>query len=150
MAEYIFKDFLKKKKSLKKYAVSGAGLFAAEGDKMSVGAAAILDELGIKYDKHKARLVTVDVVQNADVIVCMTDAHRQTLVASTAYVYGCGDNTERVVGTASELIGREIPDPYGGSADAYRAAAKDITDMCEPLYGALVQLREALPKFKIQ
>ena len=149
MAEYIFKDFLRKKKMFTKYAVSSSGVYATDGDKMTKEAAAACTEMGVKTDgKHKARLLTIDIIQNADIIVCMTDAHRQSLTASKTYLYASGDGAARIIGTAAELIGSDIDDPYGGGEAEYRAAAESILSMCEPLLTAIISFRESRPKFK--
>lgn len=149
MAEYIFKAYLKSKKAFSKFTVTSAGVYAVDGDPMTEPAEWACSRLGVKTEKHKARSVTVDVVQNADVIFCMTEAHRSALVASTAYVYASSDGNQRVIGTAAEVIGEEIPDPYGGGDEVYLKTAKVIAKMCEPLYDALVKFKDSMPKFKL-
>ena len=149
MAEFIFKDFLRKKKAFTKFVVSSAGVYATDGDKMTAQAADACAGLGIKTDnKHKARLLTIDIIQNSDVIVCMTEDHRQSLTASKSYLYASGDGAQRVIGTAAELIGSDISDPYGGGAAEYKTAAESILSMCEPLLIAIIKFKESQPKFK--
>lgn len=150
MAEFIFKAYLKSQKAFSKFTVLSAGVYAADGDPMSDYAAAACSALGVTAENHKARSVTVDLVQNADAIVCMTEQHRAALVASNAYIFACGDGKERIIGTASELVGKDIPDPYGQDIEVYYKTAKSIAEMCEPLYKALTQFKGSLPKFNLQ
>lgn len=148
MAEYIFKDYLRLKKSYTKFTVSSAGIYANDGAAMTAAAVSACRALGVKTDgKHKSRLLTIDILQNADVIVCMTESHRAALASSNAFLYGGGDGKKRIIGTAGELIDKEIDDPYGGTPEQYYATAKKIAEMCEPLYAAAMKYRSSQIRF---
>ena len=147
MAEYIFKKYLKSKKSAAKYIVSSAGVFASEGDEISEQSELTLKKLGVTLKKlHKARSTSISIIQNADIIVCMTEAHRKELIGSEWYMYAAEDGKDRIIGTAAELTGNDISDPYGGTAADYEFAASCISAMCEPLLTAAESFRNN--KFK--
>lgn len=71
MAEYMFRDLLKKK------GFSGATVFSRgtsdeeEGNPVHYGTKAVLDKLGIDSSSHRARRITKKECDEADLIVCM-------------------------------------------------------------------------------
>lgn len=142
MAEQIFADYLRKHKCASVAEVSSAGTYAAAGNPMTPEAAGVLTEMDITVNPHRSRPVTVDVLQNADVIVCMTESHRDELFASDTYAYAASDGEFRIVGTVAELTGEEVEDPYGRGMDAYRKAADCLVKMCEPLEAAVKKFQE--------
>ena len=71
MAEQIFADHLRRNKCLSMADVSSAGIFADNGRSMTAEAVGVLSEMGMTIKPHKSRRITVDILQNADVIVCM-------------------------------------------------------------------------------
>ena len=142
MAEQLFSDYLRRKKSSSVADVSSAGVYADNGRPMPPEAVGVLSEMGVTVKPHKSRLLTVDILQNADIIVCMTEAHRAELLDSTAYAYAASDGNYRIIGTARELIGEDIADPYGRGMDAYRVAAHNIMRLCAPLEDAVRKFQD--------
>ncbi len=137
MAEQIFADYLRRNKRASMADVSGAGVFADNGKPMPAEAVGVLSELNLTVRPHKSRRITVDILQNADVIVCMTEEIREQLLCSPAYNFAASDGNYRIVGTAGELIGEDIPDPYGRGMDAYRKTADMLMRLCAPLEAAV-------------
>lgn len=137
MAEQIFSEYLRRNKCASMADVSGAGVFADNNRPMQPEAVGVLSEMNMTVRPHKSRRVTVDILQNADIIVCMSEENRTELMYSSAYGYAASDGNFRIVGTAGELIGEDIPDPYGRGMDAYRRAAELITKLCAPLEAAV-------------
>ncbi len=142
MAEQIFQDWLKRNKYSGVADVSSAGLYANDGSGMTGEACAALTELGMTVRPHKSRLLTIDIVQNADIIVCMTEQHRNVLLSSNTYAFASGDGQYRIIGTVGELTGEDVPDPYGRGAEEYKRTAEKLTAMCEPLYRQVVKFAE--------
>ncbi len=139
MAERIFAAYCKGKHVKYKPVVSSAGLYAASGDPMTLEAADVLSLLGVDVGSaHFSRPVTVDLLQNADIIVCMTKEHKDALLSSRAYEYASSDLRERIVGSVGELTGKDVPDPYGKGLEAYGETARALQEMCAPLFEVMV------------
>lgn len=107
MAEFLFKDYLRQKKRGGDFSVSSAGLEAARGDVMTKQADEALTVLGVKHDPaRRARVFTVQMSLDGDLIVGMTDEHAMRCDSDNACSF-------------VDLIGRPIADPYGLSTQAY-------------------------------
>ena len=137
MAEQSFARTHRPHKSLSKAGGSSEGVFDDTGRSMTAETVGVLSEMGMTIKPHKSRRITVDILQNADVIVCMGEDIRGELLASSAYAFAASDGNYRIVGTAGELIGEDIPDPYGRGMDAYRRTAAMLRSMCAPLEAAV-------------
>lgn len=125
MAEYIFKYILRKKRKLSLYDISSAGICANEGEPMTQNAALALKNMGISVKgTHKAKRLTRDAVQNADLVVCMTGEHK-------AVMDGWGEKIQ----TVGEITGiSDVPDPYGGDLQTYAKTAQYLLYACEDIY----------------
>ncbi len=107
MAEFLFKDYLKRKGRASDFTVSSAGLAVEKGSVLSENACAALDVLGVKYNSgRKAKTFTVAMSLEADLIVAMSDMHAERCGSDNAVSF-------------EELIGSPISDPYGGSTREY-------------------------------
>lgn len=114
MAEFMFKDYLREKKRIGDFNVTSAGLEAGKGDVLTPQAAEAMDVLGVKHNKdRKARVFTVQMALENDIIIGMTDEH----------AYRCrSDNAV----SFTELIGSPIADPYGRSVNVYLDTAAQM------------------------
>ena len=100
---------------------TSAGLYLIEGAPISQGACAALESEGImptpEYDfhDHRARLIDLCTVENADLLVGMTRGHAMELLL-------------RFPQAASRIVcmPEEILDPYGGDEAVYRACLQAI------------------------
>ncbi len=142
MAEQIFIEWLRSKKYSGIADVSSAGIYANDGMSMTPEAARALMDTGLTVRPHKSRSLTVDLLQNADIIVCMTEGHRRALLSSPSYAFASSDGIFRIIGTVEELTGEEVPDPFGCGMEAYNRTAEILTAMCEPLYDAIVKFAD--------
>ena len=110
--------------------IDSAGVFAEVGGKAADEAIAAMERRGIDLSGHRTKPLTDELIDMADVILVMTEAHKQ-LVESVA---------KGKVHTLLEYAGGEgdISDPYGGDAEEYERTAPEI-------YDALVDIAEKLP-----
>ena len=110
--------------------IDSAGVFAEVGGKAGDEAMAAMERRGIDLSGHRTKPLTDELIDMADVILVMTEAHKQ-LVESVA---------KGKVHTLLEYAGGEgdISDPYGGDAEEYERTASEI-------YDALVDIAEKLP-----
>ena len=93
---------------------ASAGVAAIDGCPMSDNALAVLKERCIDGRKHRSRQVTADILQDADLICCMTLNHAQWLY----HKYPDADIKDKV------LILNDIDDPYGGCLEIYRGTGQ--------------------------
>lgn len=110
--------------------IDSAGIFASIGQKASEEAIKAMEEMNIDLSSHRSKPLTDELINMADVILTMTNAHKQ-LIAQMA--------PEKVF-TLSEYAGGEtdIIDPFGGDIEEYRITAREI-------YDNLVDIAERLP-----
>lgn len=113
--------------------VDSAGIFASIGDTAAKNAIEAMKKRGIDLSLHRTKPLTDELIEMADVILTMTEAHKM-LIEQMA-----GDK----VYTLLEYAGGEgdIADPYGGDIDEYEEVAQQIND-------ALVDIAEKLPIMK--
>jgi protein-tyrosine phosphatase len=99
--------------------VSSAGVFAGSGAPATPEAVEVLARRDIDLSGHRSRPLTVEMLQQADVILCMTQDHVQAIAS--------------VLPTAAAKAqrldpGGDISDPIGGGAVTYQACAQQIAD----------------------
>jgi protein-tyrosine-phosphatase len=123
MAEVLMKDALRRAR-VKRVSVSSAGTATAGGVPVSEGAMAAVREMGLTLGGKRSRPLTDLRVTRADLILTMTQAHRDQLVERWP-------EAEEKVFLISEFSGSErrgITDPVGGSHELYLATARDLED----------------------
>lgn len=129
MAEAITRAALAARK-LDQITVSSAGTGAWEGAPVSEGAYLVGLENNLDLSGHRARLLTREIVRDADLILTMSGHH----LARVAELGG-----EHKVHMLGAYAGRdpercEISDPFGSDLQAYRATYAEL----EELIGALM------------
>lgn len=114
--------------------VFSAGIAAFPDMPASPEAVEVMSEMGIDLGGHRASALVPEDVESADLILTMTEAHRD-------FVRRMVPGTEEKVYTLGEFAGRgeEVPDPFGRSLDVYRQSAEVIKDL---VIQALVRLKE--------
>ncbi len=116
MAESILKHKLKEK-GAEGIRCSSAGIYAETGAPMSPNAKKALRTMKVKPRTAKSKPVTAALLGKYNLVLCMTDAHRESLVK-----YG-----HKNLFTLAEFTNTsDIPDPFGGDLDTYLASAKQI------------------------
>jgi tRNA threonylcarbamoyl adenosine modification protein (Sua5/YciO/YrdC/YwlC family) len=97
--------------------VLSAGVWAADGLAASPGAIETARELGADLSAHRSQKLTKDLIDQADVVFCMSNEH----VASVVELLPTS------AGKVRRLSAREdISDPAGGEIEIYRRTAKKI------------------------
>lgn len=113
--------------------IESAGIFAHDGQSASDNAVKALETYNIDLSNHRTKPVTEDIVKQSDIILTMTEAHKQILKPLA----------EEKVYTLLEYAGDsgDINDPYGGDLDEYRNTAQEI-------YDSLVDVAEKIADIK--
>lgn len=113
--------------------VISAGTHAAHECKASAFAIDAMSEMGIDINCHRSKPVTLESIENSDIILTMTKEHKYILTL----LYP--SHADKIF-TLMEYIGEmgDVLDPFGGNIETYR--------------GCMAQLRLAIQKLilKIQ
>lgn len=127
MAEGIAKAYVEANKL--EHKISSAGLYAFAGDSASLNAAKVMEEMGIDVSCHIAKPLTKEALENSDIILTMTNAHKEAVLR----VYPSSHNK---VFTLLEYIGEngDISDPFGGDLQVYRNCANQLKISIEKLF----------------
>jgi len=114
---------------------SSAGLYAESGLSASVGAmdAVLMYDADLGY--HRARQLTLGMLQEADLVLCMEDRHLDALLRQYPQLSDKMDTLMRYAGKGK----RNVSDPFGGSSQVYAAC-------CEQIFDALKGVAERLKK----
>ncbi len=109
--------------------IESAGVFAQEGEMASEEAIKAVAKHGIDLTGHRTQPVTEDLIKQCDLILTMTQAHKQILMPMA----------QDKVFTLLEYAGSDgdIQDPYGGDEEEYEEAMQEI-------YDALVDVAEKI------
>ncbi len=117
------------------YAFVSAGTWAAPGSPASEHARRVVAEYGLDLESHRARLLTREVIEEADLILTMTAAHKEQVLQLFPAAEGKVFTLLRFGwGQAGD-----VADPFGGDIDAYRQAAAQIRHV---LTGVISRLSE--------
>ncbi len=121
MAEILLKAALKKF-ALQGITVASAGIATKRGDTINPKSAQVLLEYGLEAGVFKSKKLTDKMLREAYAIVCMTEKQREYLMDArwNALRKQGEEAEENNVYSFAELVGYEIPDPYGKDIAAYR------------------------------
>jgi protein-tyrosine-phosphatase len=109
--------------------VSSAGTAAWDGAPASEGSYLVALERGLDLSSHRARMLTTQLIERADLILTMSDAH----AVRVADLGGAG-KVHSLAAWAGHPAGiRDVPDPYGGSVTVYRETAMQLDRLLEPV-----------------
>jgi len=122
MAEVILKNKIKWS-GIKGYTVTSAGLNATDGDKMNAKSRLALKQLGIKGGAFKAKMLTQDLLSKCAYVICMTSEHKNYL---EKYV----NQKKTKLFSASDIIGKDVLDPYGQTENEYIICSHEIERLC--------------------
>src|SRR6186997_2978330 len=115
MAEGLFRHIVKGRSDFR---VLSAGVGAVDGLPPSEYAVSALKELGIDISSQRSRMLTPELVQQADYIFGMTHSHVDTVMllyphaAEKTFLLREFDETQ-------DTFEKDISDPIGGSYDVY-------------------------------
>ncbi len=128
MAESIF-NALARDRGLPLRAES-AGVAALQREHMAPNAVAVLEEMGIMPEPHRARQVKKEMIGTSDIVLAMSPKHLPELRRLSDRDDKIYTLPEYVTGTADK---EGIPDPYGSPIIAYRASVRQIFEYVERL-----------------
>lgn len=119
MAVGLWREKLRREGMGDKYQVRSAGIWAAEGLPAAAYAIQVMAERGIDISHHRGHNLTLEDVEEADLILTMTKSHKE--IITNQYPQAAGKTY-----LLSEMVGRkyDISDPYGSSLALYRSRCR--------------------------
>lgn len=103
-------------------------MFAYPGSDASVHAKEALAEKGIAID-HTAQQINETLIDWADIIVTMTENHRQIVLG---HYPGVEKKVDTLYGV-TEGISKDISDPFGGSLSIYKETLEEMEKLVQTL-----------------
>jgi protein-tyrosine-phosphatase len=141
VAEVLFADWLRRRAIAGDWRVSSAGTWAEEDAPASIYSSEILAERGLDLKQHRSRRVDRQMVEAADLLLCMTGSQREALQAEFP------DLADRIH-LLSAMAGPDydIFDPYGGPREGYVAMVSELQQLLEAGAARIVELAGRAPE----
>ena len=124
MAEALLRHALQAEaEPLRSCRVISAGVAARKGERISPNSVEALAKVSLRVSDHRSQPLTPELASQADLILCMTESHRDVIALSF-------DSPPQNVFLWREFMpapaDREIGDPYGGSLKDYEACRDEM------------------------
>lgn len=118
-----------------KYIVRSAGVWALENQPPSAFACQVLAERGIDISDHRSHDLTLEDVEEADLILTMGQGQAEAIKVEFP------QHAHKVY-LLSEMVGRcyNIRDPYGGPLYEYRQCAYEIEKLIDEGFPRIMEL----------
>jgi protein-tyrosine-phosphatase len=120
MAEGILKKFLEGRTNAP---VSSSGTHALIGNPASEFSVIACGESGVDISRHRAKMLTPEMIRTSDIILCMEHYHVERVLSVDVQAHERVFNLADFSGTRRM---KGIPDPYGCSLREYRECFRDI------------------------
>lgn len=121
MAEFLLEDLLKKENIKSVTEVNSAGVNAMPFQPASINSVETMAEIGVDINSHASEMLTMDLVEDYDLVLTMTQAHRDSIVDTLPILDDKVFSLKDYVGLSGDIC-----DPYGGDIDVYRNCREDI------------------------
>lgn len=118
------------------FEIRSAGIMAGIGLPASPEAIKMMAEQGVDLSQHRSQVLSESLLQWADLVLTMTDSHRQHIVSQ--YVI-----PSNKVYTLAEFSGAEIidiTDPFGLGNEAYRQSALQLQQLIKQLTKKILEM----------
>ena len=130
MAELYFNHLMAEQG--KNHSARSAGLSAFPGAEISYQSAQVMEQYGIDASEFRSSGLTRYALDAADLIVCMTENHRQAIL----------DHLPEYENKTKTLLewrsGGDVPDPYGGSVAHYEQTFQVMKEALDALAGQII------------
>lgn len=104
------------RQQLPSYQISSAGLGALQGEPVSSFAQQLAESDGLDVSRHRARQLTVAMIQKADLILVMTEGQRRALAKQAPHALG---KTLLLGRWLNDGEGQDIPDPFRKTLEVF-------------------------------
>ena len=137
MAEALLKDKVRRLGQASEWSISSAGTWTGPGQPVLPLTQAVMSKRGLNLENNLSRPVDTGLIQSANLILVMTNNHREGLCVEFP-------KAARKVMLLSRLAGPgyDIEDPAGQSENDYAVCANDIARILERGFERLIALTE--------
>ena len=156
MAEVLFRHEIKRRGL--PVSVRSAGTDAAAQGSMHLHSLRTLSAHGLSVENFAPTQLTLEMVQDAHAVICMTKDQKDLVSYHTIRHFGLMEGVHEKVYAFSDFCGYSIPDPYGYPIEMYEStfaaleggmsAIIDRLFPAEPKVEPTVELKKAEPKKK--
>ena len=130
MAHWLMKKKLEERK-IKNIEVYSSGIFAMKGDIPPDEAIEVMEEYHVDLKQHRATPTIQSNIQEMDLILCMTNSHKQTLIGTYPNLVDKIFTLKEYTGLTEKGI--DIKDPWGYTFAVYRFCAAEIDECLNKL-----------------
>ncbi len=123
MAEGIFNNLLKKQNMEDKVCVSSAGTSVYMSLPASDNAISALKEWELDLTNHMSKLLTVEILEEADLVLAMTQAHKNHALK---LLPSAEDKVFTLIEYATDGEKGDVADPYCMDLETYRSCRDEI------------------------
>lgn len=125
LVEAILRDKLEQR-GYRDWTVSSAGTWAEWERPAARYSQKIAQSIGLDLSGHIAKMITVEMMAESDLVLVMTNNHKEALQIDFK------DQAHKVF-LMSEMIGRQydVVDPYGGPPSGYEDMYRDVSRLLE-------------------
>jgi protein-tyrosine phosphatase len=115
--------------------VSSAGTWAQNGQAASFYSREILAERGLDISGHVSKVITLEMLEQANLVLCLETGHAEALRAEFP------QHAAKIF-LLTEMIGHRysISDPYAGPRDGYETMINDVTQLIETGLPRIIEL----------
>ncbi len=147
MAGAILKKMVEDQPQLRgRVRILSAGTAAFPGQEASPQAIKVMEERGIDLRGHRASLLTREMIREADIILTMTERHKQQILRMDQQAGGkvftlkeyAREADTQMPGKAHDPRSLDIMDPFGYSVEVYRMCANEIEEAAGQLIKKLI------------
>lgn len=133
MAEGLLKEILIGYELDRNYYVCSAGISTTDGLPATQNAITAAGEFGSDISLHKSKQITKAAIDSADLILCMTQSHKNSVQSFAPESEDKTYTLAEYVASSPDESDYEIDDPYGGDIEEYQACAEDLNELLETL-----------------
>gem|GEM_PF-1456912 len=141
MAAALFRALLRKD-GIKNIRVDSCGLQPNSGDPLSPLAVKALAKFGVKNVRHKAKALSRELYDKADILICMTEGHKRLIIGA--------ENGAEITTVARIADGSDVSDPWGGSFESYIKTAEHLEYACADILKYVKERMALKPKIKVK
>jgi protein-tyrosine-phosphatase len=123
MAEVLFRELVQKEKRENEIISVSAGVAAWEDVPASWQALEAMKQFGIDMAEHRARLLTPELVDTADLVLTMTESHKKAVLALLSE----GKEKVHTIREFADCEYGDVADPYGASVEVYQKCADELS-----------------------
>ena len=117
--------------------IASAGTGAWDGSGASEGALLVGLERSVDLSTHRSRLLTPEIVDQADLILAMSAPH----VEQAEALGGAGKTHLLTSYASSGTSTRNVTDPFGGDLDGYRSTFEELERQIRLVFDRIVAER---------